>query len=188
MYISNTNGLTHTYDDTEGTLNYAYRTFDLEMGKYDVNFKWLNEGDTTYDHIVVVMAPADIQSQSGTAYHAFSTVNTDLVYNFPDNWIKISEQLHDQSTWQNFKGTADVAESGLYNLIFLWRTNGGQPCGKPAAIDSIAITELPCYEPFGLSAKDVAPNSVTLTWAAGSEKYIIKVDSVERTNAQLDKL
>ena len=82
LYISNDNGLSHTYNMSAQSITYAYRTFRLSAGEYGLSFDWhcAGEGevmgttdDYAYDFLRPFVAPSGLTLHAGVAPDGYTT-------------------------------------------------------------------------------------------------------------------
>jgi len=141
LYISDNYGVTNTYSFDPPLLYnsfvYAYRTLTFtQPGLHTISFNWRCAGEDSRSNFRAFLVPDNILLEAGNAYG-----NTSVTNNIPANWIAISEILHGQSIWQNFKNAnVSVPSAGVYKLVFFWKNNTNVGSQPPAAIDNIIVT------------------------------------------------
>lgn len=172
MYISNDNGANNAYTNNKAVVVYASKLFTFDQGSYTFVFDWKAKGESTYDYIRVALVPGDAEFTAGTST---PTVPSGYFYNnLPTGWIALDGggKLNLKDSWQT--QTAEIAVSGTYTMIFVWRddTSGGD--NPPAAIDNISISMLSCSKPTNLTANanSIGSRTATLTWTAGGSETL----------------
>ena len=164
MYISNSNGATHTY--TVGSISYVYamRTLNIDTaGIYEIQFDWMANGSASFDLARAFLVPATIEVEAGFQEKMGGGLN-----GTPEGWIDIANgNLCQQSSWQHLFSEVEIPAAGIYNLTFLWKnysfSGGNQP---PAAIDNIDIRFQTCRAPNNFSLVNVTNSEAIITWNA----------------------
>ena len=161
IYISNDNGSSNAYTVNKAATVYASKLFNFDQGNYVFSFDWKGYGESTYDYLRVALVPGDIEFTASTSA---PTVPSGSFYNnLPSGWIALDGggKLNLKTNWQT--QTTELAISGTYTMVFVWRddTSGGTP--PPAAIDNINIT-MTYPKPINLTANNVDAHSAVLTW------------------------
>ena len=125
-------------------------------------FDWIANGESTYDYLRVALIPGDEEFTASNSLPSNITASA-----LPNTWIAIDggSKLNLKDTWQT--QTAEVAVSGTYTMVFLWRNDGSTGTQPPAAIDNINISLMNCPRPTNLTTSNVAGRTATLTWTAG---------------------
>ena len=168
LYISNTNGATHNYDNATASYTWACRQIALVAGLYNISFDWKAQGYTTVHYMRAYLVPANLFNGNAGSTTGFQTSGT------PTGWIPINSTyptgalMNLQSRWQNvYIGNVSITTTGNYYIVFGWvntsvSTTGLQP---PAAVDNIQITTATCPRPDNLSVVATsASGNATASW------------------------
>ncbi len=132
LYVSS-NGIENNYVNTTCYL-YAYRKIDFSSGKYDINFQWKAQGESTNDFLKAFLVPDDITITESNNNGISATAT-------PEGWICLSdEKLNLSSEWNKHTYTG-IVEEGIYKLVFYWVNNASTNNPPAAIIDSIIIAE-----------------------------------------------
>ncbi|MDL2262807.1 fibronectin type III domain-containing protein, partial [Bacteroidales bacterium OttesenSCG-928-I21] len=169
MYVSDNNGMTNTYNNTQTSYVYAYRTIDIDAaGYYDVNFDWKSSGETNYDIVRAFLVPVTVPNSmiGGNVFGMSGSINTP-----PIGWIALSGTLSGQSAWQtaNYELEITTSQIGNYNLVFFWKNNSSSGTNPSAAIDNISIVKKSCIIPRNVTATNIFGESATITWNTTGE-------------------
>ena len=135
MYISNDNGHTYGYDGGAGSVVFAYKTLELNEGRYVCEFDWKCVGEgSSCDYMRVALVPDNVTFTPGQM-GGFGDSST------PDDWIDIDggDRMYDQSSWTHHLKEFRVKD-GTYKLVFMWR-NDGSVTNAPPAIDNVTVKE-----------------------------------------------
>lgn len=142
-YISDNSGLTNTYsiDFPERVHFYRDITFPANETVIKLTFKWLAQGESLYDYLLVCVMPV---SQTPTAsnptpvgssnWTAISTTYPgSIILSSPPNLnLQGTVQTQTIDLPQNFAGTTQ-------RLVFMWSCDGFAGTNPPASIDAIAL-------------------------------------------------
>ena len=145
LYISNDNGVSNSYTNSSLSFVYAYRTFTMNAGSYNVGFNWKANGESNYDYIRAWLAPADFvftpgqTPDGGTSSYSYTSSN-------PSGWISLDggSKLNLQSTWQTANVDVTIPAAGDYNLVFMWANDGSSGSNPPGAIDNVEVAPNTC--------------------------------------------
>ena len=165
LYITNDSS-SNAY--TLGTAAYVFAIRPVritEAGVYAYSYDWKAYGESSYDFIRAALVPASTTITAG-AYNGFN--NTSGV---PTGGIAIdgAYRLNLSSSWQTKVGEINVTDTGLYNIVFMWRNDNSGGTQPPAAIDNVSFYKTTCPMPQNVVANPTH-NSITLTWTpAGNE-------------------
>ncbi len=174
LYVSPDDGVTADYVETTAGYSVAvYKTFTLNPGTYDLMFDCMMKGETDRDIMRVVWAPATVSvgtSATGTSFPPYCTQ-----YPFITN---DGVQVFEASSWKTYTGPVTVSGTvpTAYNLIFIWKTNGGLNKAAPGAcIDNIYLAEqvppTACNaKPTNIACNNTA-NGVVVTWNGNATSY-----------------
>ena len=168
LYISNTNGQTHNYDNATASYTWACRQIALTQGMYNVSYDWKGKGYTSTHYMRAYLVPVSSFNGSAGSATGFQTTGS------PNGWIPIDVSyptgavMNQQSQWRNvYVGNVSVPATATYYLVFGWvntsyNTTGLQP---PAAVDNIQITTATCPRPDNLSVLATSANgNAQATW------------------------
>lgn len=126
-YISNDNGVTNAYTISTAAVSHLYRdvTVAAGQGNIQLGFDWKAAGESTYDYILVQVAPTTFTPVAGTI-PAGVTVLAQI--NLQTTFGRTTLQLPG-----NFSGSTQ-------RLIFTWRNDGSLGAQPPAVIDNVTVT------------------------------------------------
>jgi len=167
MYISNNTSSSNPPNTYTGTTaatsySYAYRTFDLAGGIYELDFDWKSNGNSAGNDILrVFLVPAGVELEANNAYGMTGTTN-----NVPSGWIALSGVLNLRTTWQQYSNefTLPNSAAGLYHLAFFWRNNTTTASQPPAAIDNISLNRIMCPPVTNINASNITTSGVRIGW------------------------
>ena len=168
IYISNDNGATHAYTITKAAVVFATKAFNIPQGAYVFQYDWIANGESNYDYLRVALVPADVELTPGTSLPTGVTTSA-----LPAGWIALDggSKLNLSSAWATFNtGEITVAESGIYNVVLLWKddTSGGSQ--TPAAIDNFSISKVACPAVSNIEVSDITFSSAVINWTPGDEE------------------
>ncbi|SEQ22574.1 C-terminal domain of CHU protein family protein, partial [Flavobacterium urocaniciphilum] len=160
LYVTETNGVTNTYNVAGTTVVHAYKDFAIPAGatQLDFTFDWHNSGEAA-DYFRVWTVPASFTPTVGTQVTAL--VNSR---------IKIGNDFYSNPnfTTNNYTLNAVPYAGGTMRVIFEWRNNntaGNQP---PAAIDNIKLDLVTCPKPMNPTISNINYNNAQVNWANGA--------------------
>lgn len=168
LYVSNTTGNTHAYNQTLSTNVWAYRDiyFTPTTGYYKIKWDWMNNGEECCDYYRMYLGDiAPVTAGSSDR---------------PDNVIRIGDNYAAQATWQTDSVILDNSYSGqIKRLYFLWHNNSSNGTNPPAAIDNINISLISCPTPQNLNVNSITSTIASLSWNSGSMEtnWIIQYDT-----------
>ena len=172
MYISNDDGTSNAYTVNKAATVYASKLFTFDQGTYTFTFDWKAYGESTYDYLRVALVPGDVEFTASTS--APSVPTGSFYNNLPTGWIALDGggKLNLKSNWQT--QTIELAVSGTYTMVFVWRDDTSTGDNPPAAIDNISISMLSCSRPTNLTANpnNIGSRTATLTWTAGGSETL----------------
>lgn len=162
MYISDDNGISNAYTVNSAAVVYASKLFGFSQGTYVFSFDWRAFGESGYsecDYLRVALIPGDVEFTAGTSLPSGVTASS-----LPSTWIALDggHQLNKNGSW--LTQTSEVAVSGVYTMVFIWRDDTSSGTQPPAAVDNIGISYMTCPRPTGLTASNVTGRTATLTW------------------------
>ncbi|GAB2854238.1 beta strand repeat-containing protein [Hymenobacter ruber] len=128
-YISNDAGVSNAYTITSSSFVHMYRdvTVAAGQGNIQLSFDWKAAGESTYDYILVQVAPTSFTPVAGTA---LSTTG-----------VTVLAQINLQTTFGRTTLQLPGSLAGsTQRLIFSWRNDGTGGAQPPATIDNISVT------------------------------------------------
>lgn len=161
IYISNDNGTSNAYTINKAATVYASKLFNFDQGNYVFSFDWKGNGESNYDYLRVALVPGDVEFTASTS---LPSVPSGYFYNnLPSGWIALDGggKLNQKTNWQT--QTTELAISGTYTMVFVWRDDTSTGAQPPAAIDNINIT-MTYPKPTNLTANNVEAHSAVLAW------------------------
>ena len=174
LYISNDGGTSNAYTVSTATINFAARNFDLAEGEYALSFDWKAAGESDYDFIRVFVCHDSVTPDASLIPSGSITTAT------PAGWQDVvGGKLNLQgANWQNANGTFNIAEAGLYKVVFMWRNDASGGTQPPAAIDNVTLAALACPAPVNLVVDSLSSSSATLRWSATGEEtaWIVSIN------------
>ncbi|WP_430614628.1 fibronectin type III domain-containing protein [Flavobacterium sp. JP2137] len=164
LYISNNEGVSHSYTLTRAQVSHAYRDIVIPASTYEilVKFDWMNRGEGTVaagrDYMRVWLVPTVYMPTEGVNVTAALSrgVQIGRAY-YLSNGAFVAENL--DANVSRFAGQT-------MRLLFEWvndATGGSQP---PAAIDNIDIKVITCPKVSAIGAC-VSVGSTEIFWTAG---------------------
>ena len=163
LYISADSGATNTYDISTSSHSFAYKAFNFaNAGQYGLSFDWHNLGENSlsYDYVRVYLVPAGDTNMVG--FSGYSTT-------WPDTWRALGT-FSGEAEWQTSSSVIEIDAPGVYNIAFYWYNDGSLGNNPPAAIDNIALAQITCPAPTGLTVDAVTTTTATFHWTStGSE-------------------
>ena len=126
-YITNDGGVSNAYTITSAAVSHMYRdvTVAAGQGNIQLGFDWKAAGESTYDYLLVQVAPTTFTPVAGTI-PAGVTVLAQV--NLQTTFGRTTLQLPG-----NFSGSTK-------RLIFTWRNDGSLGAQPPATIDNVTVT------------------------------------------------
>ena len=179
LYISNDGGTTNAYSTTDAeSVAFAKKLFSFEDGAYTFAYDWSGNGESTYDYLRVALVPTTVELTAGTLP---SGVSTNAL---PEGWIALDggSKLNQVTVWQH-KSVELTLEAGQYNVVFIWRNDGGFGSNPAAAIDNFSVAKQACPLPTELAVSAIEAHEATLTWATTSNTWEVYITTTEETPA-----
>ncbi len=181
MYISN-NGSANAYTGDYSNLQniWAYRTFHLERGVYDLNYLYKGKGSLTYAYMNLYIAPESIDLE-------YADMNT-------EGLIEITNKIGTNETWTNMNNKLIINEEGNYNLAFYWYVGKYSTVyNPPAAIDSVRLTKIECPTIMVPDILNISSDSITVALNDVNEnplgyQILVKTNASTPTVAEVQSL
>ena len=197
LYVSDMGGISYGYDNSIASRVIAYREFAFGEGSYVVSFDWRGVGEGDCDMLIAALVP---EGDSTLLLGGAELPRGVSAWSLPAGWIGLSGNGSHTGMWNATGWTRNerVVEIGAgqyaggvshYKLIFIWTNDYAEGSNPPAAVDNIAIREITCGTPTGLTAtEDVF--SVTLSWQAGGSEgqWIVGVDDTSTAWSEMTTL
>ncbi len=172
IYISNDNGATNTYINTNAQTSHFYRdvTFPAGQTNYSFTFDLKGSGEVGYDRVLVYIAPTSVTPVAGTPSSSTTTLSgATLIYTqgaLNGSYAQVSVPLTSGQV-------GNASANSTMRIIFTWQNDNNGGSTPPAAIDNISITSsLPTPPNCATlsapanAATNVCPATGNLTWAA----------------------
>ena len=179
LYISNDGGTTNAYSTSGAeSVAFAKKLFSFEDGAYTFAYDWSGNGESSYDYLRVALVPTTVELTAGTLP---SGVSTNAL---PEGWIALDggSELNQVTVWQH-KSVELTLEAGQYNVVFIWRNDGGYGSNPAAAIDNFSVAKQACPLPTELAVSAIEAHEATLTWATTSNTWEVYITTTEETPA-----
>lgn len=145
-YISNDGGTTNAYTLTSAQTSHFYR--DITLPTTDVGvltFSWKGGGESTYDRLLVYIAPQTVTPVAGTPVSNSTTLEG----------ATLLGMFNLQTTWQS-ASVSLMGYTGAQRLIFTWQNDTSLGSQPPISIDNISLTT---YTPTPLTGiKTIGPS------------------------------
>jgi hypothetical protein len=128
-YISTDLGVSNTYSTTAASTVHLYRDVVLPAGQaaIQLSFDWKGAGESTYDYLLVQVAPTTFAPVAGTVPATTSAT--------------VLAQLNLQSTFTRTTIQLPASAAGTtQRLIFTWTNNGNSGTQPPALLDNVTLT------------------------------------------------
>ncbi len=179
LYISNDNGTSNSYNNGSSTVSYAIRALNLESaGEHAYSFDWKGNGEENYDYLRAWLAPgtpAVVANQlpDGT------TSLYDYINTTPTGWTDLANgQMRGSSNWQTQDGTINIADEGIYCLVFMWVNDGSFGSNPPAAVDNVVFMRNSCARPDAIVVDSTDTENIYIHWNAveGVSEYALIVN------------
>ena len=191
LYVSNTaDGSSFAYSSSGTKWCYAYREISVTTASsYIFSFDWRCVGEHTsygvYDYGRVFLVP---ETDTLQVYHDgdySGPMGISSTYG-PAGWIAVDNNvpLAGESTWQTFVSDEITIPVGTWKLVYLFKNDSYGGDDSPLAVDNVAVMEVLCPRPSGISLADISSTSATIAWNRGgvtSFNYEYVVDGTSRT-------
>jgi hypothetical protein len=168
LYISNDNGESNAYNVSNSTNVYAYREIHIaEEGDYTVSYDWKTLGESSFDYLRVYMVPASVTPNAG------STASS--------SWYALAPTQNGFEEWQHYAAerTFNIADTGIYKLVFLWHNDASGGSQPPAAVDNVVVRKITCPNIHNLAATGITSTTANLKWnARQATAWVVEYDTV----------
>ena len=150
-------GVNNTYNVSSTSASHAYARINLPAGEYAYSFDWRAVGEGSLDYILAYIVPDSYTPAAGS-------------YSIPGNAIRIDggSYLNQSSTWQTRSDIINIADSGVYKVVFTWRNDGSAGTMPPAGIDNVMIARNTCPRPASITLDSVTTTTATFHWVDSS--------------------
>lgn len=182
LYISNDGGASHAYTHSASTV-FAMKSFNIADGSYVFKYDWLANGESTWDFMRVALVPASIDLAAGTTLPTGVTASA-----LPDGLIAIDggSKQNLSTEWATYTSEEIAVPAGTYNVVFMWRNDGGGGTQPPAAIDNFSIAKVLCGKPGTptIDKANITSTSAEIAWLAeeGQTEWILAMDTIAAFN------
>ena len=171
LYISKNGGAANEYNNGSATMVYATKSIEIEEdATYTFKYDWKANGESGWDFLRVVLAPASAEFAAGTSLPSGWTASA-----LPSGFIALDggSALVGSSAWQTQAVDLEM-QAGFYNVVLAWRNDGSGGTNPPAAIDNFSIKQLMCARPenviLATGVDSIGTDFAIIDWnAAGSE-------------------
>ena len=179
LYVSNDNGVSNSYTNSQSAISYAYRTISIDAaGSYAVSFDWKSVGESNYDYMRAWLAPANFQFIANLLPNGSTSTNS-YTTTTPAGWYDLGGKMNLFDSWQNNHQVVSIAEAGNYNLVFMWCNDNSSGNNPPAAVDNVSIAALSCSAPTNLVATATATEATIMWEATGNEtEWLVVVNNM----------
>ena len=154
IYISNDNGVSNAYTNTDVSYCWAYRDFyfDPDYSGYEISFDYRVQGAADYAGMKVFVGPPA----------------TPVDYATPTGAVQLGGSFYGHPTWTHFTFTADTTFKGVKRLYFLWSHDWGVGSNPPAAVDNVSIQGCHCGVPAHITVDSVTAHTITVHFTPSS--------------------
>lgn len=173
LYVSADSGANCTYAlSGHPSVSYAFRTFVLADGEYELVFDWMCKGELNSDYMRGWLAPADFVFRADTLPNGNPAhLSSSYWQQSPEGWIDVAGgKLNGQNFWQHAVGNFDVDSAGTYNLVFMWVNDNTQGQAPAGVIDNIELRMAPCPQVDSLVLVGATETSLSISWTAGGSE------------------
>ncbi|MCQ2282244.1 MAG: fibronectin type III domain-containing protein [Bacteroidales bacterium] len=163
MYVSNDNGLTNAYTNTNQSISFAMTYLQIPYdSSYAISYNWRCQGEGTYDLMRIALVPEDYDFS--TAFTAINRYSNTL----PAGWVALDGGKKNlRNTWQFAERSMNL-NAGNYYLTIVWINDGAMGSNPPAAIDNLSIELITCPAPQNLTASSSSSTTIDVAWSAGA--------------------
>ena len=128
-YISNDAGVTNAYTISTASVTHLYRDVVLPAGQgaIQLSFDWKAAGESTFDYLLVQLAPSTFTPVAGTIPATTS--------------VTVLAQINQQTAFGRPTIQLPASLAGTtQRLIFTWRNDGSVGTQPPATVDNVTLT------------------------------------------------
>ena len=182
LYISNDGGTSHAYTHSASTV-FATKSFNIADGSYVFKYDWLANGESTYDFMRVALVPVTVELTAGTTLPTGVTASA-----LPEGLIAIDggSKQNLSTAWATYTSEEIAVPAGTYNVVFMWRNDGGGGTQPPAAVDNFSITKVLCGKPGTptIEKANITSTSALIEWTAeeGQTEWVVAMDTIASFN------
>ena len=147
-------------------LIYAYRTFYLEPGNYDVSYMWKSPStsDNSYARMFIV---SDTMQFDREVYHR----NDGQVYYkelLPEGAIVLDNgKMNNQADWAECLKAFSITKADKYKLVVGWahkQPGSGEDALRPIAIDNLTMENHALEAPINLHLTEAGSTTASFEW------------------------
>ena len=172
MYISQNNGVGHTYNTGSTSNVWAYRDiyFPACANGYTFSFDWHAYGESCCDYMKVYWGnPVNIPANSTSDPAGATAMQPSVNSSYADRFNTLTGQ-----GYQTFTTTLPGLTTGAVKRIyFYWHNDGSVGNNPPAAIDNISISAIYCAAPTNLTANNVTAYTADIEWTSTASSCVL---------------
>ena len=172
MYISQNNGVGHTYNTGSTSNAWAYRDiyFPACANGYTFSFDWHCNGESGYDYMKVYWGnPVNIPANSTTQPAGSTAMQPNVNSSYADRFNTLTGQAY-----QTFTTTLPGLTTGAVKRIyFYWHNDGSSGTTPPAAVDNISISAIYCAAPTNLTVNNITTNTADVSWTSTASSSVL---------------
>ena len=157
LYVADASGEYGYYDYGSSNI-YAYRTFLLDPGDYQVSFDWKCNGEAERDFGRVFFAPTNIYITPGEKIGA-NGLDT-------EKYIRLHEadKLSGSTSWKKETTMFTITKPVNYHLLVQWSNDVSTAVLPPLSIDNIQIKPVECGVIESLTLAEVTTSSAVVVF------------------------
>lgn len=182
LYITD-DGEHNAYTISDVSWPFATASFRLAEGEYNLSFDWKANGESSFDFMRIFFVPAgiDIHSEASAFYIGSQSIANTTVPSargaFSIDATESKPYFNRVTEWVTHQTSFTITESGIYNMVILWRNDYSQGDQTPAAIGNISLVKQACGVVENVAASDITAQSANLSWDAveGATSYKVVV-------------
>ena len=172
MYISQNNGVGHTYNTGSTSNVWAYRDiyFPACANGYTFSFDWHCNGESGYDYMKVYWGnPVNIPANSATQPAGSTAMQPNVNSSYADRFNTLTGQAY-----QTFTTTLPGLTTGAVKRIyFYWHNDASGGTTPPAAVDNISISAIYCAAPTNLTVNNITTNTADVSWTSTTSSSVL---------------
>ena len=172
MYISQNNGVGHTYNTGSTSNVWAYRDiyFPACANGYTFSFDWHCNGESGYDYMKVYWGnPVNIPANSATQPAGSTAMQPNVNSSYADRFNTLTGQAY-----QTFTTTLPGLTTGAVKRIyFYWHNDASGGTTPPAAVDNISISAIYCAAPTNLTVNNITTNTADVSWTSTASSSVL---------------